>query len=71
MRGITVCRTGIALMLVLGTTGCTTTYQAPGVVEGQSLMEFEAEPFPPERPLSPVMNDVYDRSIPADVYSAE
>lgn len=72
MHGKMVRAAGIALLL-LGTAGCTTSYQAPGYVEIQKMTELESEPYElqMDRPLSPVMRDVYDRSIPEDVYSAE
>lgn len=69
MRKISVMETGFALILLLSSAGCDATYQAPGAVEVQIMPELESEPLGTESPLSPVIQDVYDLSIPADVYS--
>ncbi|UQZ36277.1 hypothetical protein C2I18_23775 [Paenibacillus sp. PK3_47] len=73
MRGTMARRVGMALVLLLGATGCTTSYQAPGYVEIQRMTELDGGPdlLQQDRPLSPVMRDVYDRSIPEDVYSTQ
>ena len=59
------------LMLVLS--GCSKAEQAPAYSELKEMPSMKQSLQPDSRyePLSPVMQDVYDRSIPEDVYSAD
>lgn len=69
MRKITTWEAGLALILLLSIAGCAVTYQAPGVVEIHRMSELDGEPLGTQSPLTPVILDVYDRSISAEVYS--
>jgi len=62
---------GLTLLAVLA--GCAAEEQAPAF-SGLTEMPVLKEALPRAglyEPLSPVMQDVYDRSIPEDVYSAD
>lgn len=71
MRKFTIPAMGLCLALLLGLTGCSATYEAPEAVRIQQMTDLEGKLDSPYGPLSPVMQDVYDRSISAEVYSAE
>jgi hypothetical protein len=62
---------GLFLLLILGISGCSASYQAPKAVEIHQMTDLDGNLDIPYGPLSPVMEDVYDRSISAEVYSAE
>lgn len=68
MRKFTIPAMGLCLALLLGLTGCSATYEAPEAVRIQQMTDLDGKL---DSPLSPVMQDVYDRSISAEVYSAE
>ncbi|MNP31527.1 hypothetical protein D3C76_1246490 [compost metagenome] len=66
--------TGLCLALLLMPAGCSAVYQAPEAVQIRPVTELGGRPDSLDRldrPVSPVMQDVYDRSIPAEVYSAD
>ncbi|QSF46988.1 hypothetical protein [Paenibacillus tianjinensis] len=65
--------TVLCLALLLGLTGCKTVYQPPEAVEihRMSDMDMDVQHNNLDGPLSPVMQDVYDRSISTEVYSVE
>ncbi|WP_151734809.1 hypothetical protein [Paenibacillus tengchongensis] len=62
---------GIAGMLLLATAGCTERDMTPEEIEAYRVRPMQSWPGGSEGDLAPVMRDVYDRSIPAEVYSAE
>ncbi|MNI81038.1 hypothetical protein D3C73_1376180 [compost metagenome] len=64
-------QTGFGLLLLLELTGCSASYQAPAAVEIHQMTELDGKQSGLEDGMSPVMLDVYDRSIPAEVYSAQ
>lgn len=62
------------LFLLLGLTGCTMVKQTPGVIEMRQISSLDGglqSPYGPYGPQSPVMQDVYSRSIPDEVYAAD
>lgn len=65
--------TGLCLALLLGLTGCKADYQPPEAVEIHRMtdMDMDVQHNNLDGPLSPVMQDVYDRSISTEVYSVE
>ncbi|KUP24639.1 hypothetical protein [Paenibacillus sp. DMB5] len=63
--------TGLCAALLLVLTGCTAAYQAPKTAPIHSMTELGGNLDPLDRTVSPVIQDVYDRSIPAEVYSAD
>ncbi|WP_310832830.1 hypothetical protein [Paenibacillus pedocola] len=63
--------TVLCLALLLGLTGCMAAYQAPDAVEIHQMTDMGGKQSSLYGPLSPVMQDVYDRSISTEVYSAE
>ncbi|MBY0013946.1 hypothetical protein [Paenibacillus typhae] len=63
--------TGSCLALLLVLTGCTAVYQAPKAAPINRITEIGGNLDPLDRTVSPVLRDVYDRSIPAEVYSAD
>ncbi|WP_042199387.1 hypothetical protein [Paenibacillus camerounensis] len=62
---------GIFLLLSAGLTGCTAEYKAPEAVEIRPMTELNSRQDSMYGPVSPVMKDVYDRSISAEVYSTD
>ncbi|MHA6532566.1 hypothetical protein [Paenibacillus sp. BAC0078] len=71
MRRISLWEAGVCLLLLLGIAGCTAEDQAPGYMETHRMTGLDAPMDRSGSLLSPVMQDVYDRSIPEEVYSAE
>lgn len=71
MRRIKIWEAAVCLMLLLTAVGCASSYQAPSVVEIQSMTGLDGKPEGLDSPLSPVLEDVYDRSISTEVYSVE
>ncbi|WP_019911536.1 hypothetical protein [Paenibacillus sp. HW567] len=71
MRRISLWEAGVCLLLLLGTAGCAAEDQAPGYMETHRMTDLEAPLDVNDSLMSPVMQDVYDRSIPEEVYSAE
>lgn len=63
--------TGFCAALLLVLTGCTAVYQAPKSAPINRITEIGGNLDPLDRTVSPVLRDVYDRSIPAEVYSAD
>ncbi|WP_054940192.1 hypothetical protein [Paenibacillus ihuae] len=63
--------TVLGLALLLGLTGCKAAYQPPEAVEIHQMQDMGGRQDSLYGPLSPVMQDVYDRSISSEVYSAE
>lgn len=63
--------TGLCLALLLGLTGCKAAYQPPEAVDIHQMTDMGGKQNSLYGPLSPVMQDVYDRSISSEVYSAE
>lgn len=64
----------IGACLILGITGCTGGGEAPGYTGIHRMTGLDGRPEIPEIPdglISPVMQDVYDRSIPEEVYSVQ
>lgn len=59
------------LFLLLGLTGCTMVKQTPGVIEMRQISSLDGGLQSPYGPQSPVMQDVYSRSIPDEVYAAD
>ncbi|MRN52544.1 hypothetical protein [Paenibacillus monticola] len=59
------------LFLLLWITGCVMVKQAPSVIEMQQMSSLDGGLQSPYGPQAPVMQDVYSRSIPDNVYSAE
>ncbi|CQR55263.1 hypothetical protein [Paenibacillus riograndensis] len=57
------------LLMLLGTAGCAAQDQAPGAVEIHRMTDLEGPLGGTDSTLSPVIQDVYDRSIPEEVYS--
>ncbi|WP_150268669.1 hypothetical protein [Paenibacillus tepidiphilus] len=63
---------GIAgFLLLLATAGCSAGEMAPRETEAYQTRTLESWPGDRGGALAPVMRDVYDRSIPAEVYSAD
>jgi hypothetical protein len=65
---------GVLLVLTgMLVAGCSAEKQTPGFTQLTELPALNTTlPVDPRyEPLSPVMRDTYDRSIPEDVYSAE
>ncbi|GGF85568.1 hypothetical protein GCM10010912_33600 [Paenibacillus albidus] len=65
---------GIAVAVILTLpvlTGCAAQEQAPGLTQVNRMSTMDGGLDPAYGPPSPVMQDVYDRSIPAEVYSGE
>ncbi|MNH43199.1 hypothetical protein D3C79_1050450 [compost metagenome] len=71
MRKFKIPVTGLCLALLLGLTGCKASFQPPEAVEIHQMTGMDGKQNSLYGPLSPVMQDVYDRSISAEVYSAE
>ncbi|MEC0168848.1 hypothetical protein [Paenibacillus graminis] len=59
----------VCLLMLLSTAGCAAQDQAPGVVEIHRMTNLDGPLGGTDSTLSPVMQDVYDRSIPEEVYS--
>ncbi|KWX79536.1 hypothetical protein AMQ84_06365 [Paenibacillus riograndensis] len=59
----------VCLLMLLGTAGCAAQDQAPGAVEIHRMTDLEGPLGGTDSTLSPVIQDVYDRSIPEEVYS--
>ncbi|MNI01535.1 hypothetical protein D3C73_543840 [compost metagenome] len=59
----------VCLLMLLGTAGCAAQDQAPGAVEIHRMTNLDGPLGGTDSTLSPVMQDVYDRSIPEEVYS--
>ncbi|AIQ68455.1 hypothetical protein [Paenibacillus graminis] len=57
------------LLMLLSTAGCAAQDQAPGAVEIHRMTNLDGPLGGTDSTLSPVMQDVYDRSIPEEVYS--
>lgn len=57
--------------LILGTAGCTAGDEAPGYTGSRSMTGLDGRLDTPDSLTSPVMRDVYDASIPEEVYSVQ
>lgn len=57
------------LLMLLSTVGCAAQDQAPGAVEIHRMTGLDGPLGGTDSTLSPVIQDVYDRSIPEEVYS--
>ncbi len=61
---------GVCILLLFILTSCTKA-QLPRVMEIIPMTSLDGGLQSQYSPLSPVMQDVYDRSIPEEVYSGE
>ncbi|OMD87547.1 MULTISPECIES: hypothetical protein [Paenibacillus] len=61
---------GVCLVLLLGVVGCSTVKPAK-VIEINEMTNLDGKSKSQYPPLSPVMQDVYNRSIPEEVYSVD
>lgn len=61
----------VCIFCLMGVTGCTMKAQSPSVLEINSMTSLDGGTQSQYGIQSPVMQDVYDRSIPEEVYSAE
>lgn len=61
----------VCTLILLGVTGCSMEEQSPWVLEMNSMTTLDGGTQSQYGPQSPVMQDVYDRSIPEEVYSEE
>ncbi|OKP80012.1 hypothetical protein A3842_12125 [Paenibacillus sp. P3E] len=64
-------RAAVCLLVLMGMAGCAVRDEAPGVVELHRMSDLEGPLNPADNRLSPVLEDVYSRSIPEDVYSTQ
>ncbi|MBW4083611.1 hypothetical protein [Paenibacillus sp. S150] len=64
-------KAAVCLLVLLGTAGCAAQDQAPGAVEIRRMTDLDGPLDRTDSTLSPVMQDVYDRSIPEEVYSVQ
>ncbi|SET48695.1 hypothetical protein [Paenibacillus sp. NFR01] len=64
-------RRGLAGMLLMSLAGCSAESEAPADSEIWDRGTGKSLDGGAYGPLSPVMSDVYDRSIPAEVYSLD
>jgi hypothetical protein len=56
---------------MLGTAGCAAGGEAPGYTGIHKMTGLDGRLDTPDSLISPVMQDVYDRSIPEEVYSIQ
>lgn len=61
----------VCILCLMGVTGCTMEAQSPRALEINSMTSLDGGAQSQYGPQSPVMQDVYDRSIPEEVYSGE
>lgn len=61
----------IGVCLILGLSGCSAGGEAPVYTGVQRMNGLDGKLDVPDRLISPVMQDVYDRSIPEEVYSVQ
>jgi hypothetical protein len=71
MRKKAVCSGVIGLCLILGTAGCAAGDEAPGYTGTHRMTGLDGRLDTTDILISPVMQDVYDRSIPEEVYSIQ
>ncbi|ASA20994.1 hypothetical protein [Paenibacillus donghaensis] len=62
---------GVSASLLLVLTGCFPEEQRPTVTEVETMSNLDGGLGTEYGPYSPVLQDVYDRSIPEEVYSGE
>ena len=61
----------IGVCLILGMAGCSAGDEAPGYTGSHRMNGLNGKLDSPDGGISPVMRDVYDRSIPEEVYSIQ
>lgn len=61
----------IGVCVMLGTAGCAAGSEAPGYTGVHKMTGLDGRLDTPDGLISPVMQDVYDRSIPEEVYSIQ
>lgn len=61
---------GVCLILLFGLAGCSET-KLTKVIEINEVTNLDGKPKGQYPPLSPVMQDTYNRSIPEEVYSID
>lgn len=64
-------KAAVCLLVLMGMAGCAVRDEAPGVVELHRMSDLEGPLNQTDSTLSPVLEDVYGRSIPEDVYSTQ
>lgn len=61
---------GVCLLLLLGLLGCSET-KPDKVMEINEMTNLDGKPHDMYPPLSPVLQDTYDKAILEDVYSVD
>lgn len=61
----------IGVCLILGTAGCSADDEAPGYTGSHRMNGLDGKLDSRDGQISPVMRDVYDRSIQEEVYSIQ